>query len=389
MTPDRFVPLNTPDLGETERLAILDAYATGWVTSGKFVDEFESRFAELCHRRFAIACSSGTMALYIALSALGVKPGQRVLMPAYTCAAAAHAAVVVTGKPPLCGDVDPETWGLCARPTPDENARWEAEGRLWPFMALLGRAELGAVILAHTYGVPARDTLEIERACRERGMPMIEDASEAHGAAIGARPVGSFGIVSALSCRGEKTISGGELGVVLTDDAAIAQRARQWTHNGIPAPEVRFWLTVPALNAQPSHLNCALACAQLGRLDELVGLRKKVHHGWARRLREIPGITFQGEHGHPAWWLTAILIDRRFTAMVPQDLMTALRARGIETRPGFYPVPDLPHLRDPENPPCPVADDLLRRMLIVPSGPRITGEDQDYVVDQIMEIVGR
>ena len=389
-TPDRFVPLNSPSFTVSEETAIVAAFRSGWVTAaGKYVDELEARFAALCRRKYAVAVSSGTSALVVALSALGVHAPKRVLMQSYTCEAAAHAVVATTGRPPLCVDVEPETWGMQANPTMEEAQRWDGEGRLWPILAMLERGDLGAVILAHTYGVPSRDTLEVERLCEVRGIPLIEDASEAHGAWIDHRPAGAFGDVSILSCRGEKTVSGGNLGVVLTDDPTIARRAKQWAHNGLPADAVRFWATVPALNHQPSHLNCALACAQLERLDELVDRRQKVHDGWRCRLDGIEGLTFQGEYGRPAWWLTAVLIDRRFTAMLPHDLMTALKARGIETRPGFYPCNLLPHLRDADNPEAPVAEDLLRRMVVLPSGPTLTAADLDYVTEAIMEIVGR
>ena len=372
------IPLNAPSLGDLERRYVNEALDSGWTTaSGPFIDRLEAGFRALTGRRHAVACSSGTAALWLALAALGLKHGDRVLTQSYTCDSVANAVISITGHPPLVLDVEPTTWGLAGL----ELAR-----------ALRIRVDdLGvppkAVTFNHTYGVPSRDTLAIVAMCRARGIPVIEDASEAHGAEIDGRPAGSFGDAAIFSCRGEKTVGGGQLGVVVTDDPKLARKVHQYAHNGLPAPTVRFWSTVPGLNFQPAHLNAALACAQLERLPELVKARNEIHDRYVALLAQQP-VTFQASYGTPAWWLNAIQLGA-FTAMLPQDLGAALLERGIQTRPGFYPLHHLPHCATSALRDCPVSDGLLRSLLILPSGPTLTAEQQEIVVAEMLDIVGR
>ena len=369
------IPLNAPDLGDLEERYVLDALRSGWVTTGPFVERFEAGFKRLTGRRHAVACSSGTSALFIALKALGAKPGDRVLCQAYACEALAHAVIWATGRPPILHDVDPHTWAL---------RREGLEERL------VAHPEIVGVILAHTYGVPAQDTEKIVAVCRAKGLWLVEDGSEAHGASLDGEPIGARGEMAIFSCRGEKVISGGQLGIIVSDDESLARRARQWVENGLPASTVRFWATVPGFNNQPAHHNAALGRAQLQRQPELQAKRRAVHKGWRDRLEGTSGIWFQIGHGEPAWWLTALLLGQEFSGLLPQDLGVALRQRGVETRCGFYGLHRMPHIApDCGAGPFEVTDMLLRRLLILPSGPTITPAQQDEVVRHLWEIVGR
>lgn len=374
------VPLNVPDLGELEEKFVLDALRSGWVgASGPYIDRLEEGFRRLTGRRHAVACSSGTAALWLALRGLTWGQGHRytVVVQSYSCDALANAPLNVTGRPPAILPVEDETWSLSALPL----SRW---------LDKLSNHGDVCVILAHTYGVPARDTEEIAALCRRLGIPLIEDASEAHGATIGGRPVGSFGEVSVFSCRSEKLVSGGQLGILTTDDGDIARRARQWGESGLPAHSVRYWSSVPGLNFQPSHLNAALACAQLARLPELVEARRRRHEGWHQRLEKIPGLRLQDDpSGGAVWWLTAVEIGPEFSSIRASDLALALADVGVDTRPGFYPLYFLPHAAAGQVEPCPVSERLLERLLILPSGAGVGEAEQDYVVQEMLRIAGR
>lgn len=373
------VPLNRPWFTELERQYLTEAFDTGWVTTGPFVERLEEAFARRVGRRHAVACSSGTAALWLALAA-GMPPKTRVLTQAYVCDAVANTAFFATGRPPLVGDVAFGEWGLQAA---------EAER---VFEACQGQVdhEPGALVFAHTYGVPTRDTEALVALGKAHDVLVIEDASEAHGAAIGSRPVGSFGDVSVFSARGEKSLSGGQLGLLATDDADLARRARQLLENGLPCRTLRFWSTLPAFNCQPAHLNAALACAQLERLDELVKAREAVHRRWRALFAEVNGVEFQAVYGTPAWWLTGLILYPEFTPLLPQDIATGLAAVGIETRPGFYPLHRLPHCVGANLAgPCPVSDLLLRQLLILPSGPTVTEGQQEYVMRELFRLIGR
>ena len=182
------------------------------------------------------------------------------------------------------------------------------------------------------------------------------------------------------------TMGAGQFGVVVTDRDDWATAMRQVANNGLPDPTLRYWSTRHGLNFQPPHLSAALALAQLHRADELIAARNRVAAGWRRLL---PEAEFQGAHGTPAWWLTAVRFPTGVTRLLPQDLASALRERGVETRPGFYPLHWLPHLSGaPRVGPFPVAERLLQTLLILPSGPAVTEVEQEYVVGQIREILG-
>lgn len=371
------IPVNAPWFTDLEERYVLDALKSGWVTTGPYCHRLEEQFAAYIGRKHAIAVSSGTSALWLALMALGLKEVHgRVLTQSYTCDAVANATIHATGFPPYVVDVDEATWGL----------RYDQVEKI---EALDFARDIRAVILAHCYGVPARDTEALVALCRSAGIPLIEDASEAHGAELNGRKVGAFGDLSVFSFRGEKVLSGGQLGMVLTDDDRLARRIHQYAYNGLPSDAVRYWSSVPGMNCQPSHLNAALACAQLERVDELVAARRAVHERWRTLLGSTEGLTFQEGHGSPCWWLTGVVIDRRFTEMLPQDLAVALLDDGIQTRPGFYALHQLPHCRGTNLFPCPMSERLLRQLIILPSGPQVTLEQQEYIVGQMMDVVGR
>lgn len=375
------IPLNKPSIGHLEEEYVVDALRSGWVTTGAYVDKFESEMCALTGRKYAVACSSGTAALYLVLKAYIPGRSGRVIVPAYTCDAVCN-AVLASGNTLDTIDVEPETFGLDSVKV-DQAVRPEA------------------IILAHCYGVPCRDSLNIEKWAKSMDILLIEDASEAHGAKYwDGRAVGSLGGFSVMSFRGEKTLSGGQLGIVLTDDREDALKIRQWSHNGLSSSNVRFWATEPALNMQPSNLNAALACAQIKRLPELMKKRADVHNIWVDMFEPHCNVLgsgssslFQDEGPHsPSWWLTAIRLSL-ITKMLPQDMGLALAARGIETRPGFYPLGWYPHVINKAHAvlypkPTPVSESLLRELLILPSGPDITVEQQAQVVSAIGQISG-
>ena len=366
----RRVPLNAPSITEKEIDAVTAAIRSTWVTTGPYVTRFEDQFAARMGRRFAVTTSSGTMALWLAYRTLGLERGAAVAVPAYTCDAVANAAHEA-GAEPVFVDCDPGTWGM------DHDALVAADLK----------HNLAAVVLVHTYGVPAVDTRKILAYCSRHRIPLIEDASEAHGAAIDGKPVGSFGEISIFSCRGEKLISGAQMGVLLTDDEALARRARSLANNGLVVDELRFYSVRSGLNLMTSNLHAALALAQLERLDELIAARRSVHSGWMQRLGGWGGVSFQSPHGAPVWWLTALCYDDTFSTLEPRDLMTALKARGIETRPAFMPLNRLPQYRQAAKA-CPVSEALFGKMIILPSGPTLTGDDLDYVTDHLLDVIG-
>lgn len=370
---DLRVPLNAPDLGGLERQYLLQALDSGWITSGKFVERFEEEFAAFAGRRYAVTCCSGTAALWLAVMALDVPQSQRVVTCSYTCDSVGNAVLLATRQPPLLIDCEFGTWTMRATELEE---------------MLRSRREVAAVICPHTYGVPA-EIDRIEALCREHGVRLIEDASEAHGATLANRPVGAFGDMAVFSCRGEKLVGAGQMGVVVTDDPSLAARVRRLANNGLPTHVLRYWSVEPGLNLMTSNLLAALGLAQLHRVHELIAARREVQRRWRALFAHVEGVEFQALRGDSVAWLTGLILYPEFCYLVPQDLGLALRERGVETRPGFVPLHRMPAFLGANPGPCSVSELLYKQALILPSGPRITEEDQQYVFAQLLDIIGQ
>lgn len=362
------IPVNGPDLSRRECDYVADAVASGWITSGRYVTDFEHNFAAFCEQTHGVSCSSGTNALWLALKALELPIGSRVAVPAYTCNSVAN-AVVVAGHIPMAVDIDPWTWGIDV-----DGVRVMAPQ---------------AVVLAHTYGVPARDTRALAAWCQRENVPLIEDGSEAHGATLAGKPVGSFGRVSVFSCRGEKLIGAGQMGICVTSDEALAERLRYYRDGGRVVDELRYWSTGASLNLMASNVTAALACAQLSRFGELVAAKRRVHGLYQKRLSVSLGVSpvlttqSDGIDSQSAWWLTAVTYDREFSGIDPRDLCTAMRVKGIECRPPFYPMHRLSVVGGPV---CQEAERLFGSLVVLPSGGTLTEDEVDRVVATLMEV---
>ncbi len=357
--PPNFIPIYDVWLGEREEAYVMDAVRSGWISSlGSYVSRFEDRFAEFCGTAHAVSVSNGTAALHLALHALGIGPGDEVIVPALTFVASAN-AVTYTGATPVFADVDPETWTIC----PEDVAR-------------LITPRTRAIMPVDLYGHMA-PLAEIEALADRHGLWVVEDAAEAHGAAIDGRRAGAWGTIGAFSFYANKIVTTGEGGMVTTQDAELAARCRMLRDHAMP-PARRYWHDEVGFNYRMTNLQAAVGVAQMERVDEFIARKRAIAQQYQAQLADIPGITLPVERPGTTnvYWMVSILVEPPF----PLDrdaLIQALRARGVDSRPFFHPLDTLPPYYSES--PCPTALRLSRAGLNLPSFPRLRDDQIDYI----------
>jgi perosamine synthetase len=349
------VRLAKPEVGEEELAEMAAVLETGQLTMGPKVEEFERLLAGASGTAHAVAVSSGTAALHVAVLALGIGPGDEVLVPAYTFPATGN-VVALAGARPVLVDVDPVTMNI----DPEDAAR-----RL--------TARTKAVLAVHLFGRPAR----VEELT---GAPMLEDAAGALGASRGGRRCGSLGRLACFSFHPRKIVTTGEGGAVTTDDAALAEASRSLRHHGWSPSASYVDMPAPAFNYRLSDVLCALGIPQLRRLDELLAARERIAAGYAERLAHLdvvlPSADPGDRHGLQAY---VVQVDRR------DDVMASLRAQGIQCQIGTYALHRLGAYRDQG--PFPGADAAFERALALPLHGALGEGDLDRVADALVKVV--
>jgi perosamine synthetase len=341
------IRLAWPDLGEEELAAVAEVFASGRLTMGPKVAEFEAALAEACDVEHAVAVSSGTAALHLAVVALGIGPGDEVIVPAYTFPATAN-VVALAGARPVLVDVDPETMNL--RPEAVAEAVTE---------------RTRAVLVVHLFGRPARWD-ELAAAVPE-GVELFEDAAGALGARRGERACGGLGRLGCLSFHPRKIVTTGEGGAVTTNDGDLAESVRSLRHHGWRGAD----LPTPGLNYRLPDILCALGSSQLRRLEPLRAQRERLAADYTERLTGVvrtPSVDEGDRHGLQAY---VVQLERR------DEALEALREAGIEAQIGTYALHRLTAYRDQG--PFPGADACFERALALPFHNRLTEEDIDRV----------
>jgi perosamine synthetase len=357
----RQIPVYRPDLTGNELRYVTQCVESSWISSkGPFVGQFESRFAQRIGCEHATAVCNGTVALHLALLALGIGPGDEVIVPTLTYIAPVN-AVAYTGATPVFVDSTADTWQI----DPAEVAR-----RITP--------RTKAVIAVHLYGHPC-DMTELVSLCKASRMFLIEDCAEAIGAEHRGRHVGSFGDVATFSFFGNKTITTGEGGMVVTNDRTIFERARHFKGQGL-ADQREYWHDVIGYNYRMTNVCAAFGVAQLERLDELLERKRAIAARYRERLRGLP-VEFQAERpdARHGWWMVSILVRQ------PADrdpLRRHLAELGIETRPLFFPVHTMP-MYSKRYERHSVAENLAWRGINLPSWPGLSDDDVDWICSAI------
>lgn len=350
------VRLARPDVGADELAAVAEVVESGQLTMGPKVAEFEAGLAAACGTAHALSVSSGTAALHLAVLALGIGPGDEVLVPAYTFPATAN-VVALAGARPVLVDVDPVTMNI-------DPERAHA--------AVTPRTK--AVMPVHLFGRPAR----LEELPE---LPLLEDAAGALGARRAGRHCGGLGAAGCLSFHPRKIVTTADGGAVTTDDDELAERVRRLRNHGwrsLVPPD----MPAPGFNLRLPDVLCALGIPQLARLEELLAARERVAAGYAERLAGLP-VTLPGaddgdRHG---WQAYVIQVERR------DDVLAGLRAQGVEAQIGTYAVHLLGAYRDQGE--FPGARHAFETALALPLHTRLTDAELDRVAETLDSVVSK
>jgi perosamine synthetase len=326
VTTGPLVPVAEPDIGRLEEELVTQAIRSGWVSSlGPFVEQFESDFASWCDRQHGVSTSSGTTALHLCLVAAGVGPGDEVIVPSLTFVATA-AAVKHAGATPVFVDCDPDIGTLSVAAVA---------------AALTPRTR--AIIVVHLFGHPA-DMEPITELGRRNNIFVVEDAAEGHGATYRGRIVGSLADASCFSFYGNKVITTGEGGMVLTNDAALARRLRFLRDHAMD-PGRRYWHPEVGYNYRLTNPQAAIGVAQLQRFAEIRAARQYVLDAY-RALVVGAGLDVainpRREWAVPTPWLVCAVLPPEADSRRRDHICVDLRTHGIDSRPYFIPMHRLP-----------------------------------------------
>ncbi len=368
-----FIPVNEPALHGNEKKYVLECLDTGWVSSeGSFVERFETEMARRVGRQYGVAVSNGSAALDVAVTALGLEPGDEVILPTFTIISCV-AAIIRTGAKPVLVDVDPETWNMDAN---------QVESRI--------TSRTKAIMVVHIYGLPV-DMNPLLEIARQHDLAIIEDAAEMHGQTYRGKPCGSFGQLSTFSFYANKHITTGEGGMVLTDDPALAARCRS-LRNLCFQPEQRFVHTELGWNFRLSNVQAAIGVAQLEQLDSFIQRKQKMGRRYTEELAEIAGLQLPlatTDYADNIYWVYGVVLKEE----VPFDaaeVMRRLKAKGIGTRPFFWPMHEQPVFHKMglfEGEKYPVAERIARRGFYLPSGLGLTDAQIDQVLVAVKEVM--
>ena len=359
-------------MGPDERALLLDAFDSNWVAPlGPHVDAFEREFAAKIGITHAGALSSGTAGLHLALILLGVKPGDDVLTSSLTFAATAN-AITYVGARPVFVDSDAATWNMDPALLAEELEASARRGKL-----------PAAVIVVDLYGQCA-DMDPILAACARYDVPVIEDAAEALGATYKGRPAGTFGAMGVFSFNGNKIITTGGGGMLVSARKEWIDKARFYaTQARDPAPHYQH--THVGYNYRLSNLLAAVGRGQLRVLDERVA-RRRGNNAFYREALAEPGIAFMPEasYGQSTSWLTCITVDPEAFGASREDIRTHLETRDIEARPVWKPMHLQPIFADCRVRGGAVAERLFERGLCLPSGSSLTDAQRNFVTQQFL-----
>ncbi len=370
MTP---IPVNEPLLNGNEKRYLNECIDTGWISSeGPFIKQFEAQFAARMGRKYGVAVCNGSVALDAAVVALDIKRGDEVILPTFTIISCA-AAIVRAGATPVVVDSDPITWNMDVS---------QIEANITP--------QTKAIMVVHIYGLPV-DMQPLLELAKKYGLAIIEDAAEMHGQTYRGQPCGSFGELSAFSFYPNKHVTTGEGGMILTDDAQLAERCHS-LRNLCFQPQQRFVHDELGWNFRMTNLQAALGVAQLERLDEFVARKRRMGRSYTELLNGTPGLQLplpQTDYAENIYWVFGVVLDDA----VPFDAKEAMRRLGdlkIGTRPFFWPMHEQPVFRKMglfKGAACPVAERLARRGFYLPSGVALTDEQIERVAAVVKEVV--
>ncbi|BFI76529.1 aminotransferase DegT [Sulfurisphaera ohwakuensis] len=357
------IPVYKPEIGKEEEEEILKVVRSGWISSASpVVREFEEKFSNYIGRRYGVATSNGTTALHLAVTALGIKEGDEVIVPDLTFVSPVNVVLYNKAKPVLV-DIEEENWGL----DPEKVRKVITD-------------KTKAIIVVHLYGNPAKIT-ELKEIAEEKGLYLIEDCAEAHGAEYEGKKVGSFGDISCFSFYANKIITTGEGGMCITDSEELYEKMQILRDHGM-TKEKRYWHEVIGYNYRMTGLQAALGLAQLRKIDNFIRRKREIAKLYQDLLGDVVIVQRDPPKGKSIFWLFSVFTEKR------DRLVEYLGLNGIETRKFFYPV----HVMSPYTifayeKRFDISTKLSSLGLNLPSYPSLTIEEINYISTKIKEII--
>lgn len=375
------IPVNEPLLDGNEKKYLNDCIDTGWISSeGPFVREFEERFAAKVGRKFGVAVCNGTAALEAAVVALDIAPGDQIIIPTFTIISCA-AAVIRAGGIPILIDSDPHTWNMDVH---------KLKALIHAEIVEKGNKRIKAIMAVHIYGLPV-DMEPVLEIAETYGLKVIEDAAEMIGQTYNGRPCGSMGNISAFSFYPNKHVTTGEGGMIVTDDAALAERCRS-LRNLCFQPGKRFVHEELGYNFRMTNLQAAVGLAQLERLDDFVAMKRRMGRRYTEHLQgldlELP--LASTAYAENIYWVYGIVLPDSFSGDA-EEVIVRLAERQIGARPFFWPMHEQPVFHKMgmfQGAVHPASERLARRGLYLPSGLALRDEQVEYVAVALKEIIG-
>jgi perosamine synthetase len=368
-----FVPVSKPLLGEEETALVLDAMKRGEISgfSGSYIKDFEEKFAAFCEAKNAVAVTNGTVALHLALATLKIGAGDEVLVSTFTNMATFF-AVIYQGAKPVPIDIESDTLNMNTS-----------------LLECKITKKTKAIIVVHIYGHPV-DMDPVLALAKKHNLYVIEDAAEAHGALYKGKKVGSLGDIGCFSFYANKILTTGEGGMLTMNNKEWSDRARMLKSISF-GKENKFMHQDVGYNYRMTNLSAAVGCAQMGRIDTIIKLKRHMAEFYLKAFKDVEGMQLpvEKDYAFNVYWMFNIVLVGKLSGK-RKWLMTELEKRGVQTREDFIPYNEQDiFIEKGETSPelCPKALIPSRDGMYIPSGTDISDEELRYVADQIIEVI--
>lgn len=368
---NKYIPVSEPNITEIEKKYIKEAVDSTWISStGKFINLFENSFADYLKVKHSISVTNGTVALHLALLALGIGEGDEVIVPNFTYIATAN-AVMYTGATPIFASFNNETLNI------DEES-----------IEKLITNKTKAIICVHLYGNSC-NIRRMQEISRKYNLYLIEDAAEAIGTEYNGQKIGSYGDISTFSFYGNKTITTGEGGMVVTNSDTLANKIKILKDQGMSRVQ-RYWFDEIGYNYRMTNIQAAIGYGQMQRINELVG--KKVENAkiYDELLKSEDGIKLirTEENSKNSFWMYSIILDG-YNDEKRNVLMEELKGRGVETRPFFYLMTEMPPYKNyrKDNQDYDLKCEISNSGINLPSSTILDKENIEYVCNTLIEVM--
>lgn len=362
------IPISEPNLCGNEKKYVIDCLDSTWISSkGKYIEKFEKNFSSYVGTKYASSCSNGTNALHLIMSALGLKKGDEVILPTLTFVSSAN-SILYNNASPVFVDSDADSWNL------DVNK-----------VESLITKKTKAIMAVHLYGNPV-DLDPLLEICEKNDLYLIEDTAEALGSEYKGKKAGSIGDISAFSLYGNKTITTGEGGMILSDNEELIEKINIYKDQG-KSKDNPYWHEIVGYNYRMTNIQAAIGVAQLENIDFFVRKKREIADYYKKNLTSNKLIhPIENENTKNTYWMYSILLKEE-SKIKRGVLRDRLLAEGIETRSFFCPMHELPIYLSYSKERYPVAEFLSRRGINLPSSTKLTKSQVEYVCDKINKMI--